>query len=90
MGGPLQANAEGAGDGRVDGTTRRLATTWMEDTRASVLKKASENFHDQSARPVWANPQLDKLSKGWILALPRCEGFSHAEFGETVERLGGG
>ena len=34
MGGPLQANAEGAGDGRVDGTTRRLATTWMEDTRA--------------------------------------------------------
>ena len=87
MGGPLLASAEGAGEGRTDGTTRRLATTWLEDTRASVLKKSLENFHDQSARPVWTNPQLDKLSQGWILALPGCEGFSHAEFGETVARL---
>ena len=87
MSGPLQVSVEGAGDGRVDGSTRRLTTTWLEDTRASVLKKALEFYPDQSARPVWANPQLDKLSQGWILAMPGPEGFSHAEFGETVARL---
>ena len=29
MGGPLKASAEGAGDGRVNGSTRRMATTWL-------------------------------------------------------------
>ena len=87
MGGPLQVSAEGAGEGRVDGSTRRLVTTWLEDTRAAVLKKALESFPDQSARPVWVNPQLDKLSQGWILAMPGHEGFSQAEFSETVARL---
>ena len=58
----------------------------LEDTRAAVLTKALENYPDQSARPVWTNPQLDKLSQGWILALPGPEGFNHPEFGETVAR----
>ena len=71
----------------MDGSTRRLVTTWLEDTRASVLKKALENYPDQSVRPVWVNPQLDKLSQGWILAGVGPEGFTHAEFGETVARL---
>ena len=86
MGGPLEVGVEGAGDGRVDGSTRRLLTTWLEDTRAAVLKKSLENYPDQTARPVWVHPQLDKLSQGWILALPGPEGFSHEEFGETVAR----
>ena len=87
MGGPLGREVEGAGEGRVDGSTRRLVTTWLEDTRAAVLEKALENYPDQSARPVWIHPQLDKLSQGWILAVPGPEGFTHAEFGETVARL---
>ena len=66
--GPLEAEVESAGDGRVDGSTRRITTTWLEDIRAAVLKKALEAYHDQSARPVWTNPQLDKLSQGWILS----------------------
>ena len=86
MGGPLEVGVEGAGDGGVDGSTRRLLTTWLEDTRAAVLKKSLENYPDQTARPVWVHPQLDKLSQGWILALPGPEGFSHEEFGETVAR----
>ena len=87
MTGPLAMETEAAGEGRVDGTTRRLVTTWLEDTRASVLKKALETHQDQSARPVWVHPQLDKLSQGWILAIPGPEGFSNAEFSETVARL---
>ena len=62
MGGPLEVGVEEAGDGRVDGSTRRLLTTWLEDTRAAVLKKSLENYPDQTARPVWVHPQLDKLS----------------------------
>ena len=71
---------EGAGDGRVDGSTRRLLTTWLEDTRAAVLVKALEQYPDQSARPVWVHPQFDKLNQGWILSLPDYNGFSQAEF----------
>ena len=85
--GPLMVEVEGAGEGRVDGSSRRLITTWIEDTRAAVLKKALESHPTQSARPAWVHPQLDKLSQGWILAVPGPEGFSHAEFGETVARL---
>jgi hypothetical protein len=64
-----------------------MITTWIEETRSAVLSKALEEHPDQSARPVWANPQLDKLSQGWLLAMPGPQGFSHAEFGETVARL---
>ena len=55
-------------------------------SRVAVLVKALEQYPDQSARPVWVHPQLDKLSQGWILSLPDYNGFSQAEFGETVAR----
>jgi hypothetical protein len=87
MDGPLAVNVEGAGNGNTDGGTRKEITTWMEDTRAAVLTKALEDYPDQSARPVWVNPQLDKLSQGWILSLPGHNGFSQAEFTETIARF---
>ena len=86
MQGPLEPEVEGAGQGSSDGSTRRNITTWIEDTRAEVVSKAMELLPDQSARPAWVHPQLDKLSQGWILALPDYNGFSQAEFGETVAR----
>ena len=46
-----------------------------------------EEYPDQTARPVWVHPQLDKLSQGWILSLPGHNGFSQAEFSETVARF---
>ena len=67
-------------------STRRTLTTWVEDTRTAVLVKSLEQYPDQSARPVWVHPQLDKLSQGWILSLPDYNGFSQAEFSETVAR----
>ena len=38
--GPLEVAVESAGDGRSDESTRRLVTTWLENSRAAVLKKA--------------------------------------------------
>ena len=80
------AEAKGAGEGCCDGSTRRKITTWLEDTRALVLSRALELYPDQTARPVWVHPQLDKLSQGWILSLPGYKGFTQAEFTETVAR----
>ena len=87
MEGLLSSEAKGAGDGSEDGSTRRKVTTWLEDTRAAVLTRALEVYPDQSVRPVWVHPQLDKLSQGWILSLPGHNGFSQAEFSETVARF---
>ena len=84
--GPLAVQVEGAGQGSSDGSTRRRITTWLEDTRAATLKKGLEAHLDQTARPVWAHPQLDKLSQGWILSLPGPGGLNQAEFTETVAR----
>ena len=85
--GLLAAEVQGAGDGSEDGSTRRKVTIWLEDTRAAVLTKALEQHPDQTARPVWVHPQMDKLSQGWILSLPGHNGFSQAEFSETVARF---
>ena len=38
--GPLEVAAESAGDGRLNGSTRRLVTTWLQNSRAAVQKKA--------------------------------------------------
>ena len=77
---------EGAGEGNMDGSTRRKATVWLEDIRAATLARALERNLDQSARPCWAYPQLDKISQGWILTFPGPEGFTGPEFSETVAR----
>ena len=49
--GPLAVPVEGAGEGSVTGATRQLATTYLEDRRLQVLRKALELYPDQSARP---------------------------------------
>ena len=84
--GPLSSPVEGAGQGSSDGSSRRRITTWLADTRAATLRKGLEDHVNQTARPVWAHPQLNKLSQGWILSLPCPGGLTHAEFSETVTR----
>ena len=86
MQGPLTVPVEGAGGMNCDGSSRRIVTTYLENTRAAVLKAGLEGHLDQTARPIWAHPQLDKLSQGWILSLPGPGGLSQAEFTEAVAR----
>ena len=85
--GPLALPVQGAGEESMTGVTRKLITTHLEDSRFRVLKRALELHPDQSARPVWAHPQLDKLSQGWVLCLPGPRGLKQAEFSETMARL---
>ena len=64
----------------------------MERKRMELLlqmstPKSLELYLDQSARPVWVHPQLDKLSQGWILSLPGHNGFTQAELRETMAKL---
>ena len=61
--GPLAVAVEGAGEGSSDGSIRRRITTYLEDTRAAVLNQGLESHPDQTARPVWVHPQLDKMSQ---------------------------
>ena len=61
---------EAVGDGRTDGSTRRIVTEKRERMRAQVLSRALEVHVNQQARPVLVWPQFDKLSTAWLLALP--------------------
>ena len=42
---------------------------------------------EESARPTWFHPQLDKVSQGWISSLPGHNGFSPAEFSNTIAKF---
>ena len=50
-------------------------------------KHALEIHLDQTARPVWVHPQLDKLSQGWVHSLPGPKGLNQTLFSETMARL---
>ena len=73
--GELGVSVEGAGEGRVDGSTRSLLTQQRERLRAKVLYRALSDHPDQTARPTWVFPQLDKTSCAWLMATPSPETF---------------
>ena len=82
---PLSVPVEGCGEGREDGSTRKLIVEQRESLRGLVLTKALQNFHDHTARPVMAWPQKDKLSSAWLLSLPGpFNGLSSAIFSESM------
>ena len=82
---PLAVEAEALGEGSTDGSTRKKVVEQREILRGSVLTKVLENYADQSARPVWAWPQMDKLSSAWLLSLPGPQnGMSSAIFSEAM------
>ena len=73
--GELSVTVEELGKGRVDGSTRALLTRQRERLRARVLSKALIEHPDQTARPTWVFPQLDKTSCAWLLATPSPETY---------------
>ena len=68
--GELSVDVVAVGNGRVDGKTRALVTQQGELLKGKVLTKALSEYPDQTARPVWAFPQFDKMSCAWLLATP--------------------
>ena len=82
---PLAVPAEGIGEGRVDGSTRKLVIEQRETLRGSALTKALKNHPNQGLRPVRIWPQMDKLSTSWLLALPGPNnGLTSPIFSEAV------
>ena len=55
--GPLKEEAEGAGEGREDGGTRRLIIQQREELRVAVLEEAVSRYPDPTKRQVlaWTN-----------------------------------
>ena len=49
---------------------RQVVTKEREELKEAVLREALVRHPDQSARPVRAYPQFDKLSTAWKLSLP--------------------
>ena len=83
--GPLAMTVEGAGDGSVNGSTRKKVTEQREKLRGSVIGEALKRYPDQKARPVLVWPQLDKLSSAWLLSLPGPHtGLPTSVFSEAV------
>ena len=82
--GPLKEEAEGAGEGREDGGTRRLIVQQREELRAAVLEEALSRYPDPTKRQVLAWTNRDKLCTAWLQSLPGPEGFSNLEFTEAL------
>ena len=74
--GMMSVGVEGLGEGRVDGSSRALLTQQREKLRARVMFRALKEHPDQTARPTWVFPQLDKTSCAWLLATPSPETFN--------------
>ena len=82
---PLSIPVAGAGEGNTDGSTRHRIVEQREGLRLASLVKSLELHEDQSARPVWAFCQMDKLSSPWILSLPGPEsGMTSPVFREAM------
>ena len=65
----LGAEAESAGDGAVDGSTRTKVTQLLEQLHHQVIRAGLEEHHDRNARPVKRFGQRDKVSQAWLSAL---------------------
>lgn len=83
--GPLAAGCEDAGEGAVNGSTRRKVIEQREGLRHEVLIKAPKQHPDREARPTTVFRNFDKLSGAWLLAVPGPQsGLSSRVFGEAM------
>ena len=80
---PMNISAQGAGDGREDGTTRKIIVQHREEVREAVLRE-SLSRKDRQSRQVMAWTNRDKLSTAWLQSLPGPDGFSNPEMSEAL------
>ena len=81
--GPLSISTEGAGEGSVDGSTRKLAIDQLEELRGAVAQHAM-SLKDQSSRQVKSFQNRDKLTTAWLQCLPGPEGMGNSTFSEAM------
>ena len=82
--GTLAAGLAVVDDSRA-GSCRQALTEQCEELREAALREGLLRHADQSARPVRAYPQLDKLSTAWKLSLPGItNGLSTPVFKEVM------
>ena len=81
---PLVVQAQGAGDGATDGSTRRKIVEQREELRGAVLKVALSRHPDQRQRAVMAWRNRDKLVTSWLQCLPGPDGLHDAAFTEAL------
>ena len=68
--GALAAGPSIVEQSRPGESCRQVVTKEREELKEAVLREALVRHPDQSARPVRAYPQFDKLSTAWKLSLP--------------------
>ena len=71
---PLSTPVEAAGEGSSDGSSRMAITTQLEGLKLKVVEAYLHRKRDRrdTARPVWAWLQQDKIMTAWLLALHTC------------------
>ena len=68
--GIVEVGPDAAADLIEGASSRQGITEQREELREAVMREALLRYHDQTARPAIAYPQLDKLSTAWKLGLP--------------------
>ena len=84
---PLNVLIEGAGEGSVDGSTRRSAVQQREELRGAVMDEALTRLTDLTSRPINAWSNRDKLSSSWLQCLPGRDGLNSQAFTEALALL---
>ena len=82
--GPLTSNVEAAGEGSVDGSTRRKIMQHREETSGAVFSQALTQKRNQRCRQVICWRNRDKLSTSWLNCLPGPGGLDNAVFSEGL------
>ena len=70
LSGIVEVGPDAAADLIEGASSRQGITEQREELREAVMREALLRYHDQTARPAIAYPQLDKLSTAWKLGLP--------------------
>ena len=82
--GPLSTSVEEAGQGAIDGSTRRKLIVAREELRGAVMNESLSRMTNPRRRAVVAWQNRDKLSSSWLSCLPGPDGISSQAFAEAL------
>ena len=81
--GPLSVDAQGAGLGSDDGSTRQEVIRQLEELRGAVILEGIK-ANGMGKRQVQSMINRDKLTTAWLQVLPGPEGLSNAAISEAM------